>query len=88
MAKRICKHEECQREYNTHDKKFGMIDECNTCGRNGSDAETPRLGGVMNYEHKTAGVLQVMSLEDAQSIRRKTDRTGGQGIIKGMNVRR
>lgn len=88
MSKYIRKCIHCEREYNVRDKRFGYINECNKCGEEGSDRDTPRLGGVMEYECKTNGVLKIMSLADAQSIRKKTDRVGGQGIIKGLAERR
>ena len=56
----------------------------NTCGKNGSDKDTEELGGVLEFDHKTAPVLKIMSLADAKSIKKKTDRKGGQGIIVGM----
>lgn len=82
-----CKH--CGEEYNIRFKTVGYIDECNKCAEElGSDKNTPRLGGILEFSHKTAPVLKIMSLEDAQTIKRKTDRKGGSGIIVGMATRR
>lgn len=83
---RICIH--CEKEYNILYKKFGKINECNSCGENGSDANTERIGAVMQFDHKTGGYPVLMSLKDAKEINRRTDRRGGQGIIVGLAEKR
>jgi anaerobic ribonucleoside-triphosphate reductase len=78
---RICVH--CEEEYNVKFKRVGLITSCNRCGE-AEDKDTPRFGGVLEFAHKTAPVLKIMTLADAKEIKRRTDRKGGSGIIVGM----
>ena len=87
MSMRICANKDCEREYDTRNKKYGTINCCNSCGQEQEKGMT-RLGGIMHFSHKTAPEIIIMNLDDAKEIARKTDRTGGQGIIKGMSTNR
>lgn len=85
--KRICINKDCEKEYNLSPRKPGKINTCWQCGEE-EDSGNEFPGGTMEYECKTNGVLKITTLSNAQSLRRKMDRAGGQGIVRGMNTKR
>lgn len=85
--KRICA--KCDDEYTLTKTKPGTINVCRQCGEEQEKSRgNSRPGGIMEYAHKTAPTIRILSLNDAKQIIKNTDRVGGQGIIKGMAERR
>lgn len=85
--KRECN--DCGDEYTLTRTKPGLINVCGDCGvKQEKTRGNSRPGGIMEYAHKTAPTIKIISLDDAKNIIKNTDRIGGQGIIKGMKERR
>ncbi len=79
---RICV--KCNEEYNLYPKKPGFINECGSCGIESEEGIVP-LGGIMEYSHKTAPTIKIMTLSDTKEIIRKTKRKSGTSIISGLS---
>ena len=82
-----CVNEDCENEFRLGMKgKLGLYRECPSCGREIEKSRgNVRIGGIMEYAHKTAPVIKLMSLEDAKEINRRTKRPSGTSIISGMS---
>lgn len=79
MSTRNCVH--CGKEYTLYKGKPGLINECTTCGRDTQDGQVRRgdiipLKGVMTYEHKTAGEIQILEAKSAENHIRIASRIG------------
>lgn len=86
--KRICVY--CTEPYTLTRTKPGYANECGDCGQLSEDEKgNTRPGGIMEYAHKTAPTIKILTnLNDAKTIIKSTDRTGGQGVIRGMAERK
>ena len=82
MSIRICV--KCNEEYKLYRGKPGFINECGECGLSSEEGMT-KLGGIMEYSHKTAPTIKIVALKDAKEIIKKTKRKSGTSIISGMS---
>jgi hypothetical protein len=73
MQKRTCVR--CGAEYSLYKGKPGFVNECKDCGLE-SEEGLPRFGGNMIYSHKTAGEIQILSLDSAKHFANLARRIG------------
>ena len=74
--RRVCR--DCDEEFVWTPDKPGFINQCADCA-----TDVPKLGGVMNWEHKTAPAIQVVPMTLAKAVS-AAHRRVGMGVIRAI----
>ena len=66
----------CGEEFNTYPGKPGFVDQCEDCAN-----DTPKVGGNMIWNHKTAPYIEIKSMKEAVRFAKSQQRFGA-GVTK------